>query len=184
MPAPRIPAPHLTGDEIKEKLRAAKGKGQYRRWLAVNLSLRKRLSHHEIAEILGVSVQAVHQWLGAYNREGEKALLPKAENRGRKPFLDSEKEAEIIKEFNDIALKGELVTVDKISSKISKIVGKKVSVGYPYKVLERQRWRKIKPRPTHPKADEKAREDLKKTSLPASWKPPKRFTKTTKDGSG
>ncbi len=170
----------MTPERIDEKVRQSRDKNEYRRWLAVRLSLKRRLPHHEIADILAVSLTAVDQWLGAYNREGEAALRPKTENCGRKPFLKAEEEREILEEFTTKAENGELVTAGQIRAELARRLGRPVSAAYPYRVLERGGWRKIKPRPVHPKANKEAQQELKKTSKPTYWKPPEPSTKIIK----
>jgi len=172
MPAPKPPKAHLSDGEIKEKLRLAKDKLEQRRWNAIWISQTQSLAHHKIAAMLAVSVQAVKAWIGAYNRKGPDALSSNLSARGAKPFLSREAELKVLTELREKAVAGKLVTARLLGQKLQEELGCPVSSSYSYRVMKRHDWRKVVPRPVHPKADKEAQEDFKKNSAKSSWEPP------------
>ena len=75
-----------------------------------------------------------------------------------------EEETKFISSYVSDAKKGHIVTAGKIKEDFEKKVGKQVCKTSIYRLLERHNWRKIVPRSFHPKKDEQAQEDFKKTS--------------------
>ena len=54
--------------------------------------------------------------------------------------------------------KGRIFTASAIKAQIEEAVGKDVSKDYLYDILRRHGWRKVVPRPQHPKADTEKQE--------------------------
>jgi hypothetical protein len=64
-----------------------------------------------------------------------------------------QEERELLTPFFERAKKGELTTVAQIKQEFEKRVGHKVHETTIYRLLKRHEWRKLVPRPFHPKAD-------------------------------
>jgi Winged helix-turn helix len=62
------------------------------------------------------------------------------------------------------AQRGQILVVTDIKAAYEAKVGRKVPKSTVYRMLERHGWRKIAPRPHHPKTDPLAQEAFKKTS--------------------
>ncbi len=73
-------------------------------------------------------------------------------------------EIQFLAEFTEKAKAGGIIVVSEIKGAYEKAIGHKVPKSTVYRMLDRHRWRKIAPRPRHPKADKKAQEAFKKTS--------------------
>jgi transposase len=54
---------------------------------------------------------------------------------------------------------------------VERTVERKVSKDYAYDLLHRHGWRKVSPRPEHPKVNKEEQEEFKKNYL-SSWRPP------------
>ncbi len=67
------------------------------------------------------------------------------------------------------AEQGELATTEEIWRAFEARVGHQVDNSTIYRLLSRHGWRKLMPRPRHPKADPQAQEQFKKT-LPRRFK--------------
>jgi hypothetical protein len=66
--------------------------------------------------------------------------------------MSYEEEEKMLNEFKEKAKSGELVTAKEIQKEYEKRIGHEIrSHGQIYKVLKRHGWRKLKPRPEHPK---------------------------------
>jgi len=63
---------------------------------------------------------------------------------------------------------GQLVTVEPILKKYEEATGKKSNTTSIYRLLKRHGWRKLRPRPKHPKAASIEEQDRQK-KLKLSW---------------
>ena len=86
-------------------------------------------------------------------------------NRGgrRYGYLSLEQELQFLSPFFDQASKGGILITSEIKRAYEAEVGHKVAKTTIYRMLDRHGWRKIMPRPRHPKSDAEAQEGLKKT---------------------
>jgi len=78
-------------------------------------------------------------------------------------YMTLEQELQFLSHFFDQAAEGGVLIVSEIKRAYEAEVGHKVAKTTIYRMLERHDWRKIMPRPRHPKSDEKAQEGFKKT---------------------
>jgi transposase len=156
-------ANHLTVEQVKEQLKEAKDVVQYKRWLIVYNALIAPRRASEIAELLAVSIDSVHQIIVRYNREGPQALeTQRAGGRSHSTLSLSEEQA-FLAPFFERAQTGELATIQEIHQAFEAHVGKSVHETTIYRLLDRHGWRKLMPRPRHPKSDPQAQEHFKKT---------------------
>ena len=75
--------------------------------------------------------------------------------------MTPEKEAALLKPFQEKARKGQIVEVSEIKASYERAVGHTIGGSQIYYVLDRNGWRKIMPRSRHPK---KASEEVIETS--------------------
>ena len=87
-PAPQV-APHLTPDQLLDRLRACSDANQHERMHAVLLKLEGR-STKEVASIFKRRADWVRTTVRAYNAGGPDALRDGRQNNGKKPMLDEE----------------------------------------------------------------------------------------------
>jgi transposase len=162
--------PWLSEVELLEWLRDARTADEYRRRLTVWLTHFGTWYAHEVAEMVGVSKQAVWLWISQYNRRGPTGLYRQGRGGRRWGFLTWEEEEALLASLADEAKEGKVITAPQIHRRVRTAVGKPVTLAYVYRLLHRHGWRKIGPRPRHVKADPHAQEEFKKNSL--SWSPP------------
>jgi transposase len=105
----------------------------------------------EIARILGWSIPTVHVF----------DLAPKGGRRNQ--YLTVEEEIEFLSPFLAKAKAGGILNATEVKVAFEALVGRSVAKSTIYRMLERQDWRKIAPRPRHPKADLAAQAAFKKT---------------------
>jgi hypothetical protein len=79
-----------------------------------------------------------------------------------------EREAQILDEVLENAMRGGVVVVPPLQGEIEKRLGKPVALSTIYRMLARNGWRKLAPDTTHPQGDASVREDWKKNSR-GSW---------------
>ena len=154
---------HLTAEEIQDKIKTTVGFWRVKRWLIIYQALINPKTAKEIALDIGVSEHTVHCLIAAYNREGEKAVETKGKGQRQKANLSIEKEKEFLKPFFEKAEKGQITTAGEIKKSLENVLGHSVHKTTVYRLLTRHGWRKIAPRPSHPKTNKDDQETFKKT---------------------
>jgi len=117
----------------------------------------------DVAEIVGKHKNTVAEWRSQYLAHGVESIARTPGGR-RNELMDQDAERAFVDAFRDAAERGEIVTVSVIIEELSKRVGHAVWPSTVYRLLERHGWRKLAPRPSHPKADPVARAAFKQTS--------------------
>ena len=118
----------------------------------------------EIAEMTGMRIGSISQLSQRYREQGLEEFVRNKYTSHRRA-LSEEKEKEILSRFDKAAEAGQEVTAQDIKAAFDEVRGKDTGRGYIYMLLKRHGWRKVTPRPRHPKAaDEEACEASKKLS--------------------
>ena len=163
---------HLDQDEIRERMVTSKEREQYQRWQSIFLTS-KGLQADIIAEYVGTTKGTVHQWVYQYNHDGPDGFTLQGRGGRRFGFLSLEEEAELLESIRPRAEKGRIFNAFAIKEQIEERLAKRVSKDYLYDLLHRHKWRKVMPRPQHPKADKEKQEEFKK-NFRSWWQPPKK----------
>jgi transposase len=126
-----------------------------------------------VAALLEVSVVSVWRWVGRYNRGGPQALGASRRGGRRRGRFDSRaKEANALAGWEPQALTGDLLTAGPLRQALEQALGHQLPTSTLYDLLARQDWRKLAPRPRHPRTTLEALAAYKKTSGSAG-KPPR-----------
>lgn len=163
---------HLDQDEIRKRMVTSKEREQYRRWQSIFLTS-KGLQADIIAEYVGTTKGTVHQWVYQYNHDGPDGFTLRGRGGRRCGFLSLEEEAALLDSIRPRAEKGRILNAFAIKEQIEERLAKRVSKDYLYDLLHRHKWRKVMPRPQHPKADKEKQEEFKK-NFRSWWQPPKK----------
>lgn len=155
--------PHLDLETVKQKLKTATKHWERQKWLVVYNAMVDPRPAKDIAKHAGVSKGFVRQVIQHYNRQGETALSTPGKGGRRNCYLSWLEEKQFVDSFKEKAVKGHIATVKEIQLAYEKKVGFAVNKTTIYRLLERHQWRKIVPRPAHPKEDTQAQEAFKKT---------------------
>ena len=124
----------------------------------------------EIARNFGMKVPSVSRICSRYREQGlEEFTRMKYTSHNR--LLPEEKEKEILQKFRDEAEAGKMVTVQDIKKALDEACGKDTGKVYVYLLLKRHHWRKVMPRPKHPKAADQEACDASKKLSQKSWRP-------------
>ena len=156
-------AAHLTVEEVKTRMKTDPRPLCRQRWLIIYNALAEPRKAEEIARHCGVSKATVHQVISTYNRWGVVAVETPGKGGRRHQYLTLEEEQQFLAPFFARAQTGEIATVREIWQAFEARVGHKVDDSTIYRLLDRHGWRKLMPRPRHPKADPQAQEQFKKT---------------------
>jgi len=155
--------PHLSKFEVSVRLGQTAGREQ-RRWLIIWNALVDPRPASEIAIHTNVSVSMVHSVVSRYNRFGPKAIEGHEHGIRRRCYLSKEQEAEFLKPFLEIAPRGEICVAGRIRQALEELLGHEVHHSTVYRMLHRNGWREIVPRPAHPEAKKETQEAFKKAS--------------------
>ena len=117
-----------------------------------------------IAAAMGVSLSTVNRAHMAYDRDGIQALKPKPiGGRQRENMTLSEEEA-LLARFGRAAGAGEMLNIHDLKVAYEQAIGHPTSNSTVYNLLARHGWRKLMPRPFHPRRDLAAQDDFKKAA--------------------
>jgi transposase len=155
---------HLSEEEIRARLKVTKDWRTQQKLLVVLNALVDPRCASDIALHTAVAAQTVHNWVSTYNRFGFDALVGPGRGGRRKAMMSKEEEAAFLAPFFERARTGRIATAREIGEAMQSQVGHSVHETSVYRFLNRNGWRKVKPRPVHVQADAQAQEDFKKNS--------------------
>ncbi|HEY5083440.1 MAG TPA: winged helix-turn-helix domain-containing protein [Rhizomicrobium sp.] len=118
-----------------------------------------------IAAAMGVSLSTVNRAHMAFDYGGLAALKPKP-NGGRKhQNMTVPEEKALLARFARAAGAGEMLNIHDLKAAYEKAIGHATSDSTVYNLLHRHDWRKLMPRPFHPKRDLAAQNAFKKAAF-------------------
>jgi len=171
--------PHLSVEEVQQKIKTAINFRRQQKWLIVYNALVDPREAAEIALHTGTTKRTVHQVISDYNRQGVEAIETPGKGGRRRGYMSLEEEKNFLArnarglatrratagrspaQFMDSALTGLITNVTKIKRAYEAKIGHKVHQSTIYRLLERHEWRKVMPRSHHPEADFEEQEKFK-----------------------
>lgn len=156
---------HLSADEVKNRMNIETRPWARRAWWIIYNALVAPRKAEEIALHTGVSATTAHRVISTYNRLGPSALETAGKGGRRHHYLTLEEEKAFLAPFFEETERGEIATVAQIQASYEAKVGQEVDDSTIYRLLNRHGWRKLMPRPRHPKSDQETQELFKKTFL-------------------
>ena len=152
-----------TIDALADRLKKAKGRREFQRIQCVLIRATLGSSAAEIARLLGWSTPTVHVIHSRWSKEGDSIFDLKAKGGRRNEYLTFEEEVAFLQPFLDKAKAGGILNANEVRMAFEALAGHRVAKSTIYRLLDRQDWRKVAPRPRHPKADPAAQAAFKKT---------------------
>lgn len=149
---------------LAERLKRAGSHSEYQRIQCVLIRATLGSSAKEIAQLLGWSTATVHVMHSRWAKEGEAIFDVRVRGGRRHQHLTPEEEQQLLAPFAQRARDGGMLTVTELQQAYRDRVGKEVARSTLYRLLQRHGWRKVVPRPRHPKADVAAQAAFKKTA--------------------
>lgn len=162
-------AMHLSVEEVKEYMNTDERPWVRHHWWIIYNALVAPRKAEEIALHTGVSATTVHRVISIYNRQGPAAMETPGKGGRRHQYLTLPEEQAFLSPFFAQAEIGEIATVAQIQRAFEVKVGHEVDESTIYRLLNRHGWRKLMPRPRHPKADPQTQEQFKK-NFQHRWK--------------
>ncbi len=156
-------AAHLSIEEVKQRLKHDPRSWCRQRWLIIYNALIEPRKAEEIARHCGVSKAMVHQVISTYNRFGIEAVETAGRGGRRHEYLSLEEEKQFLAPFFARAESGEIATAASVKLAFEAQIGHEVEESTIYRLLDRHGWRKLMPRPKHPKGSKQEQEHFKKT---------------------
>jgi transposase len=138
---------------------------EQRRIQAVLMRASDALPPDKIAELTGLSMHTVRVIHSRFLREGEACLINRPGRGGRRHSLLSPEQSEgLLAAHAEAAAQGGVIVANVFKRDYERLVGHKVALASVYRLLAKAGWRKVAPRPSHPKKDAQAEAAFKKTS--------------------
>ncbi len=149
---------------LAERLKQAGSHAQYQRIQCVLIRATLGSSAAQIAQLLGWSRATVHVIHSRWAKEGDAIFELRGRGGRRHQYLSAEQEQVLLAPFVQRAQAGGMLSVAEIAQAYQKQTGRQVAPSTVYRLLDRHGWRKVVPRPRHPKADVAAQAAFKKTA--------------------
>ena len=156
--------PEGTSERIRSLMSEARNVSELKRAQCIYYRSEHGLPPQQIADMVGFDVGTVRNLHSAFLRDGEAALKLSGKGGRYHAYLTEVEESSWLEGFRDSGQTGGILEVSKIQTSFEERVGRKVAKSTVYDLLHRHGWRKITPRPRHPKSDPEAIASFKKTS--------------------
>lgn len=150
---------------MKELLKNTRTLADQRRIQAVLMRALDASPPERIAAVTGLSVATVRVLHSRFLREGEACLIGRPGRGGRRhSLLTAQQAADLLASHAEAASRGEVIVAGAFHRDYERLAGHKVAASTVYRLLARAGWRKVAPRPRHPRKDALAEEAFKKSS--------------------
>jgi len=155
--------PEGTAAHLELLLKNARRADERTRIQAVLMRAAFSLTPVQIATATGLSVNSVRILHSRFLREGDACLIGRPGRGGRRhALLSLEAQQDFLARYQDDAAKGLVLSAPQIKHDYERLLGQSVSLASIYRMMERIGWRKITPRPYHPKKKPGSEQDFKK----------------------
>ena len=141
------------------------GDPQRRQRIQMVLLRESGMTQPAIAEAMGVSLSTVNRAHMAYDHGGIKALKPKPSGGRKRENMTLAEEKTLLRRFANAAGAGEMLNIHDLKAAYEKTIGHETSKSTIYNLLARHGWRKLMPRPFHPRRDIAAQNTFKKMAF-------------------
>jgi transposase len=149
--------------EVRKAYRTSKDTREQTRLLCLRLRIERAYTSKQIADIADCSEGLVKKVISDYGRGGLTGIL-RGTFGGNRRNLSLAEEGKLLAPFLVNAEKGQILIVADIQKAYENAVGHSVPPSTVYRMLDRHNWRKVMPRPRHPKANPEEQEAYKKNS--------------------
>ena len=160
---PQRPINEKAKESLSELLRRTKTKADYRRVQCIWLRAVFGMTSDQVGLAVGFSPSTVKKLWSQYFSEGQEVLISQGRGGRRRANLSLEEEETLLTHFFEKAKRGEVLVVSEVKAAYEAAVGHRVPKSTVYRMLARHGWRKVAPRPRHPKSDPQKLESFKKT---------------------
>jgi len=156
--------PKGTVEQMQKLLKQAKTVADQRRIQTVLIRALDASPPERIAMLTGLSLASVRVIHSRFLREGVAFLTGRPGRGGRRRTLLSDEQVQVLlAKHTSAASEGLVVEAGALKRDYDKLAGHRVAASTVYRLLAKAGWRKIVPRPSHPKKDPAEEEAFKKS---------------------
>jgi transposase len=154
---------------LERLLKHARKTDERTRIQAVLMRAAFSLTPAQIATATGLSINSVRILHSRFLREGDACLVGRPGRGGRRhALLPLEEQQRFLARYEEDAAKGLILSVGQIKHDYERLLGQTVSLASIYRMMERIGWRKVVPRPHHPKKKPDSEQAFKKSMRKSS----------------
>ena len=157
--------PHMSAEELRECIASEKDPRVSKKLLVILNACVDPRTAEEIALHTGTTVRMVHTLIPAYNRYGLQGIMGPGKGGRRNAHMTREEEKAFLAPFFKRAETGNIATTREIRKALEEHVGQSLHHSVVNRLLKRNGWRKVKPRPFHVQSKKDVQEEFKKTFL-------------------
>ncbi len=161
---PQKPFPAGTTERMEKLIRFTTTLSEYRRIQIIYFRSKYGYNATQIAEMVGLETQTVRNIQSAYLKQGELGLCQSGQGGRRRFNLSIEEEEVFLSIFELDGEMGDMLEVSQVHRTYERQIGRRVPKSTVYRLMHRHGWRKLAPRPKHPKGDKEVVKRFKKTS--------------------
>ena len=154
--------PEGTSAKLEALLKETKDTEVLRRVQTIYLRAQHGFLPKQIAQITGYSAGTIYNLHSRYLREGDRIFDLGRPGGRNAAYMSPLVETAFLSPFIKAGDAGGILEVGPIHKAHCAKVGKEIPLSTTYRLLHRHGWRKIQPRPRHPKADQEAQTVFKK----------------------
>jgi transposase len=130
-------------DQMFRWLQEATNEASHKRRMAIWLTYTGKLHAHKVADVLGISTQAVWLWIRQYNQAGPTGLVRNGRGGRRRSAMSLKQEIGLLAPLIQKARAGHPPKPAAIRQIIQEKLGRSVSMSYIYQLLRRHGWADI-----------------------------------------
>ena len=149
-------------EKLRVALQLSKTKSNFQRVQCLWLRAALGLDANQVAIAIGWQPTSVRRLQAQYLHEGEDMLSTVGRGGRRHQNLAEEEEAKLLSQFSTQAERGGMLEVSQVKGAYERAIGHCVPKSTVYRMLSRHGWRKIAPRPRHPRVNLKRQQEFKK----------------------
>lgn len=160
----RFNYPPKTSKLMLSIMKSSRDSITYKRAQCVYLRSEYSYNPKHISEITGLSVSRVNDIHSLYKKHGEQIIYLQ-ERGGRNNYhMSKDEELRFLEKYQSKSLNGAITTISTIHKDLEMTLSRNLHKSGIYKMLKRNGWRKIMPRPQHPDHNQAEIDTFKKTS--------------------
>lgn len=127
----------VSQDEMLRWLKEADTKEAYQRRLAIWISTIGSMPAAQIAELLGVSVQAIWKWTSEFNHSGPEGLDRKGRGGRQRSIVSLEDEIRVVGKIRKLRARKPVPSLRSLVPMVCAMLGQPVSEDYIYRLMRR-----------------------------------------------
>lgn len=152
----------VTAEEVQHHMNTTKNAKEYRRWQVLYMTRIQKIKVTHVAKSIAISRTAIYDILKRFDLHGSDGMATKPTGGRLDSYMSLEEEKDLMEAFVKSGTDGMLITAKNVKQAAEEKLRMPVSIYYAYDLLHRNGWRKIKPRPKHPKSSKEEQEEFKK----------------------